>query len=265
MASTRTRRVAQETRSVEIVRREPVWLRWAVALAAIAMVGVNTFSRFLFPVTVTEVSRVGRPLLIEPAAYAFALWAPIFVGLLAFAAYQLHPATRHDPRLEGARLPMLASLVCGALWPVAVSRLDSVGALVLIGGMLAGAAVAYPKLHTGHARTLADSLCVRWPVSAYLGWLSLATLVSVVSVFYLTSPVWAVLGIAVAAAIGVYVGVTRRDMILNGAIAWGLIAIAARHHVFAVDAAVLAALVAMGAGLVVGTRRRREPSVSFLP
>lgn len=275
MASTRMRRVAQETPTVEISRREPVWLAWAVALAAIANVGVNTFSNFLFPITITEATRASRPLLIDPASYAFAIWAPIFVGLLAFAAYQLLPATRHDPRLVGTRVPMLVSFVCGALWPVAVSRLDFLGALVLIVGMLAGAAVAYPKLHTGHARTLPDSACVRWPVSAYVGWLSLATLISVTSVlanyaqlgpnWVLPDPVWAVLGILVAAGIGVFFGVTRRDMILNGAIAWGLIAIATRHHILAVDAAVLVALVLMGVGLVAGTRRRTEPSISFLP
>jgi hypothetical protein len=167
------------------------------------------------------------------------------------------------------------SFVCGTLWPVAVSRLNFPGALVLIVGMLAGAAVAYPKLHAGHARTLADSLWVRWPVSLYLGWLSLATLLSVAGVvtsyghlpanWLLPNAAWACLAIAAVAAVGVAMGVTRRDMVFNGAIAWGLIAIATRHPVLAVDAAVLLALVAMGVGLVLGTRHRAEPSISFLP
>lgn len=154
---------------VEIIRsaQPSPWLAWALAALVVASVLASSLAAQLFGTDIQPISQVRIPIALEPAGWAFAIWGPIFAGLLAFGVYQLkHPA---DPRLATARWPMLLSMACGALWPLAVSRSDFVAALGLIVGMLVGVALAYGPTHPlQRARSFGERVCVRWPLSAYI-------------------------------------------------------------------------------------------------
>jgi hypothetical protein len=269
MKPTLNRAVGRETADVTIARRgEPVWMRWVVLVAAFANVVVNTFAGALFPLTVSQASVAQRPLFIDPANWAFAIWAPLFVGMLGFGLYQAFGPGRRDPRLVGARIPMAVSFVCGAFWPAAIARRDIGMALVLILGMLVSAAAAYPHLRAGHARNATDRVWVRWTVSAYLGWLSVATLISVTGVlanqvglgpnWLMPDLAWACLGIAVAGSLGVAFALAKRDVAFNVAVGWGLVAIAAEQSLPAITSAVTLSLVAMAIALYMGRSTRLD-------
>lgn len=254
---TRTR-VETSRAHVEIVpRRGPGLWRLAVLASALAFVGVNSFAAQVFPQAVGAVN--DRPTLIDPAPYAFSIWGPIFLGLLAYAVYQLTPAGRRRTGVARARTPLLVSFVAGALWPAAVGYGQWPVALGLIVVMLAGAAVGRVRLGRGGA-SLAERLFARWPVGLYMGWLSLATLLSVTSVLQydlglgptgLAALPWAVGGVAIAGLLGAFFA-WKRMAFASLAIAWGLAAVAIDQGLFAITAAVFAAVGAMLVAGVIG-------------
>ena len=53
---------------------------------------------------------------IAPAGTAFSIWSVIYLGLAAYAIWQLTPTARRSPRQEAVRPWALASAVLNALW-----------------------------------------------------------------------------------------------------------------------------------------------------
>ena len=243
-------------------------VRTLVPVAWAGYAGLNTFSALLLPRSISQEAARQAPLLIDPAGYAFSIWFPIFVGQGAYAIYQATPAGRRNPRVAAARGPMLASFAFGALWPVAVAfqRLDV--ANVILFGMLGTGIVAYRRLRPAGAPAAdrEESLAARVPTSAYVGWLTIAGLVSATGVavnqfgarpLLLPAVAWAALGIGAAGAAAAAVGYAKRDSVYAAAIAWGLVAIAVEQQPPAIPAAVAGAVVLAAAGVVAGLRRRR--------
>lgn len=247
------------TSRVEIVRRRgPAWLSGAVLAASVGFVGLNTFADQLLPRTISEVG--GRETLLDPAPWAFSIWGPIFLGLLAYGLYQWLPATRHRPGPAGARLPLLVSFLAGMGWPVAIAYGQFGVAFALIVAMLSGAAVALSRIAPGRAGW-AERLCARWPVSLYAGWLTLATLLSALGVLrhdlalsavVNSEAAWAVGGVAVAGAAAATLALWRRDLLFAGAIVWGLAAVAINEPMPAIRSAVFAAIGVIVAAAAIG-------------
>lgn len=145
---------------------------WALAVL-IAAVGfaaspfvVSDFSGFDgagFPVP-----QIDPP--VQPAGYAFAIWGPIYLWLLASAGFGLL-ARRSAPDWAAMRPALVLSLGVGVTWlPVAVA--SALGATILIWVMLLAALRALmeaPRL---------DRWWARAPIAVYAGWLSGASFVA---------------------------------------------------------------------------------------
>ncbi|MNX90976.1 hypothetical protein D3C86_1230440 [compost metagenome] len=163
---------------------------------------------------------------------------------------------------------MLVSLVCGALWPVAVGFVQMPLAFVLILGMLASAAVAYQRFRPEAAHGLPQQVCVSWPLGVYLGWLSLASVVSLAGVLtddlglqsVLLSPIaWSAIALLALGGVGAVMGYRKRDWAFNAALGWGLVAVAGEQRTPAIGWAVVFAIALMAFGLIAGSRRRTPP------
>lgn len=118
--------------------------------------------------------------LIDPAGYAFFVWAPILLLSLAYAAYQALPSKRSDALLRRMGWPLAGAFLVNGLWEV-VSPLGRLGiAQVLIAILLAFLAVTYFRLVRFGRGSLgrADRWLVVGPVGVYFGWITAANAVS---------------------------------------------------------------------------------------
>lgn len=168
--------------------------------------------------------------LVTPAPYAFIIWLPIYLGLLALAVYQALPAHEQEPRFRALRPWLGLSAILNAFWLSAVARGDIWLPVLTIFAMLIAAvalrhALGFAGTDTGLLRWLAAS------VSLYVGWLTVATVVNTSSALLLSgftaAPVfWAVLMLIVAALIGLVLQRAWRDAVYGGVFLWSFIAIA---------------------------------------
>ena len=108
---------------------------------------------------------------VQPAGYAFAIWGPIYLWLLAHAGFGLF-ARAEDALWDRTRWPLVLSLGIGASW-ISVAQRSPALATLLIWVMLAGALMAL--LRTGPR----DRWLLAGPLGLYAGWLTAASFVSI--------------------------------------------------------------------------------------
>jgi len=107
---------------------------------------------------------------VQPAGYAFSIWGPIYLWLLAHAAWGLF-ARAEDGAWDATRWPLVVSLAIGASW-ISVAQRSPVLATILIWIMLAGALAALLRAPRQDRWLLAG------PLGLYAGWLTAASFVS---------------------------------------------------------------------------------------
>lgn len=184
--------------------------------------------------------------LVTPAPYAFIIWLPIYLGLLALAVYQALPAQENDQRLSRLRPWLAVSGVLNAFWLFEVADGQVWLPVLTIFAMLAAAlamrrALGIGVTYTGLRRWLVAA------VSLYAGWLTLATIVNTSSALLLSgwtagASFWAVIMLLVGALIGLVVQARWRDAVYGGVFLWALLAIAVQQWV---DGHALVVVVAM--------------------
>jgi hypothetical protein len=217
-------------------------LRQVMTLAAIlGSIAINSISNKFPPNGVnigTLSNTLFRSVQILPANYAFAIWGLIYIGLIAFGIYQLQPAQRRSPRLQrGGYLLVFACLAQCAWIYLFLARLFPLSTIAML-GILVPLIVLYQRLGIGQQHVSRKMLwLVDIPISVYLGWISVATIVNVAIALYslswngwgIASPVWTVMVMAVSAVIATFVLIQRRDRAYALVIIWALIAIAIRQ------------------------------------
>jgi hypothetical protein len=217
-------------------------LRQITTLATIlGSIAINSISN-KFPLNGINIGTLSNTLFnsvqILPANYAFAIWGLIYIGLIAFGIYQLQPAQRRSPRLRrGGYLLALACLAQCAWIYLFLARLFPLSTIAML-GILVPLAVMYQRLGIGQQHVSRQMLwLVDIPISVYLGWISVATIVNVAIALYslnwngwgIASPVWTVVVMAVSATIALLMLIQRRDRAYALVIVWALIAIAIRQ------------------------------------
>jgi len=174
-----------------------------------------------------------------PAGYVFSIWGLIYIGLLAFAAYQALPARREDAALRRiGYLPALSGIANVAwlfFWHYNLFGWTLVAMLLLLASLLA------TYLRAGIGRTpvasRAERWCIRVPFSVYLGWITVATIANVTDVLSLTTwggwglapEMWAVALLAVAVLIALAMAVTRRDAAYILVLTWAFAGIGVKQ------------------------------------
>jgi hypothetical protein len=218
--------------------------RWRQVMTLAAILGsiaINTLSN-KFPLNGVNIGTLSNTLFssvqILPANYAFAIWGLIYIGLIAFGIYQLQPAQRRSPRLRRCGYLLVLACLAQCAWIyLFLARLFPLSTIAML-GILVPLIVMYQRLGIGQQHV---SRQMRWlvdiPISVYLGWISVATIVNVAIALYslnwngwgMASPVWTVMLMAVSATIAAFMLIQRRDRAYALVIVWALIAIAIRQ------------------------------------
>jgi hypothetical protein len=208
-----------------------------------------------------EFSRAGEGTL-KAAGYAFSIWSLIYAGLVAFAVYQALPRSDGSAAVRRAAWPAAVAIAgCGA-W-ICASAADLEWASVAVILVSLAAAIAALLLARGAAGL--DRLLVLWPTGALAGWLTVASVLNVLTILTETGRIGpgraliaALAGIAAAAVVALSVLRASRLPVYALPVAWGLVAVfvaeRARDAPAAWAALAAAALVLVYAGVVVRGR-----------
>lgn len=109
---------------------------------------------------------------VQPAGWAFAIWAVIYLGLILHGLYGVWKC-KEDVAWEHGRFALLISLGVGIFW-LPVALVSPIWATLMIWVMLIGALVSL------YETCEAQPSCVAvWPVGLYAGWLTAASFVSI--------------------------------------------------------------------------------------
>ncbi|MBM2577372.1 tryptophan-rich sensory protein [Jannaschia sp. Os4] len=166
----------------------------------------------------------------QPAGWAFAIWGPIYVWLVASAAWGVW-RRRDDPAWDATRAPLIVSLGAGVPWLAVASAPGQWAPLAATGLILV---MLWGAVRATLAAPRTERLQLRGALGLYAGWLTAASAVSVgllgAGYGLLLPPAgWAlvVAGLATAVAVGVLL---RRGVgTYAAAVAWALVAVGARN------------------------------------
>ncbi|MEO1590947.1 MAG: tryptophan-rich sensory protein [Cyanobacteria bacterium J06632_22] len=219
-----------------------VGLRLAIA-TWVAIVGtfiVNTLSNFFPPggLNVGEISNtVLGGVLITPASYAFAIWGLIYLALIAYGFYQAKPAQRRSPSIRQANGWLIVACLVQMLWILLFTLQQFWLSVVAMLGILIPLILAYQSLWQRPKADRAYRRYARTPLSLYLAWISVATVINVASALYasgwggwgLGNVGWTMVMVMASAVIGGTAIWTYRDLAFLGVFLWAYGAIAVRH------------------------------------
>ena len=147
----------------------------AVASGAIFQVTVTTAAGVAIQGVVDE----GPRSLVEPAMYAFTIWALIFTLSLVYAVYQALPSNRDSPLLRRVGPFTAAAFFCTGLWSVFVPLRQFGLAQLMLLAMFVFLLIAYLRL-SSYERELGagERWLVALPLGPFLGWVTAANAVS---------------------------------------------------------------------------------------
>ena len=239
-------------------------LRQLVTLAAVVVAFIVNVLSNIFPLNGLTIGGISNTLfkdvLIIPANYAFAIWGLIYLGLFAFAIYQVLPSQRENPNLRKTGYLLTIASLAQTIWVyLFLSRffVASVVAMLLI---LLPLIFMYLRLGSGIIpASRAQKRFIRYPISIYLGWISVATIVNIASALYInnwngfgiSAKVWTVIMVIIATLVAAIALLQRQDFAYSGVTLWALIAITVKHWENPIlnRAALLSAFVLVAIGL----------------
>ncbi|WP_246559556.1 tryptophan-rich sensory protein [Leptothoe kymatousa] len=213
----------------------------ATWVAILGTLGVNTLSN-VFPIDGNTVADLANgPLegvLITPANYAFAIWGVIYVGLIAYAWYQSRRKQRGQLLIRRINACLIVACVAQIVWIYLFTLQLYWLSVLAMGLILVSLIAAYSELEDGqHQAELRRKRMVHGPISIYLAWISVATVVNVASAFYasgfkelgLSGAVWTAIMVVIANGIAMVAIVQRQDIPFALVFTWADVAIAQRH------------------------------------
>jgi hypothetical protein len=217
-------------------------LRQLVTFAAILFsIAVNTFSNS-FPLNGISIGTLSNTVFaavqITPANYAFAIWGLIYVGLIAFGIYQLQPTQRQNPSLQESGYLLVVACLAQCVWIyLFLDRLFSLSVIAML-GILFPLIIMYQRLGIGQRQVpRPEKWFVHIPISMYLSWITVATVVNIANALYsldwngwgLAPVVWTVIMMIASTMIATITIVQRHDIVYVLVIIWALVAIIIRQ------------------------------------
>lgn len=212
--------------------------------------------------------------LIAPGGSAFAIWTPIYLGLVGYAIWQALPAQKTDARQRRLGYLIALSLVLNAFWILSVQfglLALSVPVIVALLLVLVG---FFRLVLRSRPKNLVETILVDGTMGLYLGWVTIATAANIAAVlvaygflgFGLSPDLWGVLVVAVAGLVGVGLSAYGRGRIApSAALTWGLAWVAVARltgDTLSVPTAIAAILAVV---LIVATTVRERLQVASRP
>ena len=183
--------------------------------------------------------RRGRTL-VPPAAWAFAIWGPIFIGELVMTASQLRLSEASDlaPLIRSISGPFIMAEVFQFLWtasfrPKYDHPIYKYISFLNLSGIALSLSFCHSAFSSARGISLGEYLLNFLPLSLHFGWTTAAALVNLNGMFALGEeakprPV-AILGhvsVITASVVGVAVTLVRQAPVYGLVVAWALTAIA---------------------------------------
>jgi hypothetical protein len=172
-----------------------------------------------------------------PAGYVFSIWGIIYIGLIAYAIYQVLPAQKNNPRLQATGWWVVLGGLANSTWIFLWHYQQFVATLGAMLILLATLIAVYLGLHAGQKKvTTGETWAVRVPFSIYLGWITVATVANVTDVldyvkwnqFGISDSLWMVVILGAVLVIAGLMNFLRRDVAYALVILWALAGIAAK-------------------------------------
>ena len=210
-----------------------------VVVALVIMVTVNVLSNSLpfNGITAPEIAELFDVYFI-PAGYVFSIWGIIYIGMIAYALFQLLPGQRENPRLNQIGgwfiLSSAANSVWLVLWHYGYFGFSVLAMLTLLVSLI----VIYLRL-SGSRNTVSagERWLVHVPFSIYLGWITVATIANITSYldfidwtgFGISPLVWMFIMLFVAVVIAGIVTFTQKDIAYLLVLIWAFVGISAEQ------------------------------------
>lgn len=210
----------------------------AVFAAVLAVIIINSLANII-PFNGQNTGEISDRLsnYFVPAGYVFSIWGIIYIGLLAYAVFQVRPAEAGNPRLAAISgwfiLSSAANIVWLFLWHYNQFILTVPAMLVLLVSLIA----IYLILRKGNPKIgRGERWAVRLPFSIYLGWITVATVANFSAMFtsiqwnggFLAPAAWFVVVLSVAVLIAALMTWFRRDPAYLLVLIWAFVGIALR-------------------------------------
>ncbi|MEZ5008290.1 MAG: hypothetical protein R2728_08250 [Chitinophagales bacterium] len=171
--------------------------------------------------------------LITPAGYAFSIWGIIFLGLIGFVGFQWYQyATNNEqPEYETAGFYFAISSVLNGLWTfIFLKEWVWLSLLIMLGLLYCLVKLIIVYRNDTYNAPVKKVVFQWWPISLYLGWIILATVLNVatflVSIGFEGGPfsetTWAIIILFTAGLIYSYLMRSRNISVASLAGLWGL-------------------------------------------
>ncbi len=170
-----------------------------------------------------------------PAGYVFSIWGLIYLGLIAFAIFQVLPSQRENPRMRSTGWWIVLGGVANMTWIFLWHYEQFVWTLVAMLTLLATLIITYLRLGIGRIKvTAAERYCVHLTFSIYLGWITVATIANITEVldylkwntFGISQFIWMGIILLAVFVITSIMNFTRRDVAYALVVLWALAGIA---------------------------------------
>lgn len=237
---------------------------WLIAIVNLLSVIIVLFVNYASQVQLWGAPAIGSisnefSNLITPASYAFAIWGPIFLGLLAFCIYSFYRLFRYGTEqafiLQSMPWFVLAN-ACNALWVYCFTlRLYGLSVLLMLILLISLLQLVRKfDMETWDA-PIGTIAFIWWPISLYAGWVAVATVVNIglylESLGWSGAPLnptaWTIIMLVIVTILNAYLIQKRNLREFAGVAVWALVAIGFRH----IEAIPVIAYVAWtGAGLL---------------
>ncbi|MEO1432757.1 MAG: tryptophan-rich sensory protein [Cyanobacteria bacterium J06632_19] len=217
-------------------------LRQFITLAAVILAFIVNVLSNIFPLNGLTIGGVSNTLfkdvLIVPANYAFAIWGLIYLGLFAFAIYQVLPSQRDNPNLRKTAYFLTIASIAQCIWVyLFLSRYFAASVIAML-WILIPLIIMYLRLGIGVTpASRGEKWFIRYPIGIYLGWISVATIVNIASALYINNwngfgipaETWTATMVIIATFIATLSLAQRQDFTYSGVTVWALAAIAIKH------------------------------------
>ena len=249
----------------------------SVVLALIITIAVNVMSNALpfNGLTAPEIAD-SFDVYFVPAGYVFSIWSLMYLGLIAYAVFQLLPAQRENSRLRQTGwwfvLSCTANSIWLFLWHYGYFALSVIAMLTLLISLI----VIYLRLGIGRQTVpSSERWLVHLPFSIYLGWITVATIANITAFldsinwngFGISPEIWTFIMLVVAVVVAGLMAYTRQDIAYLLVLIWAFAGIGVEQSDTrqVANAAYLAAIIVAIFVIIViiqKFRQRRRPAMA---
>jgi hypothetical protein len=213
--------------------------QWAVVVTVAVTLVVNVLANAL-PLNGLNTGQISDRFHVYfvPAGYVFAIWGIIYLGLIAFAIFQVLPAQRENPRLRATGWWIALGGLANSAWIFLWHYELFPATLAAMLGLLATLIVTYLGLGIGRSTvSRGETWAVRVPFSIYLGWITVATVANVTDVldylkwdrFGIVPEIWMAIVLGAVLVVAALMNFLRRDVAYAAVILWALAGITVKQ------------------------------------